>query len=365
MKIKELLNLLESYAPKAYQESYDNSGLLTGSPEIEITNVLISLDCTEEVIQEALQKKCNVVLAHHPIIFSGLKKLVGANYVERTIIKAIKNDISIIAIHTNLDNVADGVNFKIAEKLKLQETKILAPKEGTLCILTVYIPEESFEKVSQALFEAGCGHIGNYSHAGFSSDGIGSFKGNKDSNPNIGEAGKLETVKEIKFETIFPYHIQWQVVSAMKAAHPYEEIAYQIIKLENTNQNIGAGMIGSLSQPMDIEEFLVYLKKVMNLEVMKYTHLNKSKILKVAICGGSGSFLIHKAMAAGADVYISADFKYHEFFEGEGRLMLIDIGHYESEVFTKELLNQYLLKKITTFAPLLSEINTNPIKYYY
>jgi dinuclear metal center YbgI/SA1388 family protein len=365
MVVKELLSILEDIAPAAYQESYDNVGLLTGSPKTIISNILVTLDCTESVVEEAIHKSCNVIVAHHPIIFSGLKKITGANYVERTIIKAIKHDICIIAVHTNLDNVSHGVNAGIAAKLGLVNTTILQPKESMLCKLLCYIPKAHAEEVSMALFEAGCGDIGNYSHAGFMSEGIGTFKGNEQSNPTIGCPNQMERVEEIKFETIFPAHQQQKILQTLFRVHPYEEVAYNIFSLKNHYQGMGSGAIGELKEPMEPELFMAYLKKQMGLQVIRHTALGNEKIHKVAVCGGSGSFLLQKAIAAGAQVYISADFKYHEFFDADHKITIADIGHYESEQFTKDLLISHLSKKISKFAPLLSEINTNPIKYYY
>ncbi len=362
--IKNITEHLESIAPIAYQENYDNCGLLTGDFDMPIKAILVSLDCTEEVVDEAIKNGCNLIVAHHPIIFSGLKKINGKNYVERTIIKAIKNDIAIYAIHTNLDNMHNGVNKKIADLLQLKHLRILSPKNNLLKKLSTYVPILEIEKVKSALFEAGAGHIGNYDQCSFSVEGKGTFRGNENSTPFVGEKGKQHEEYEAKLEVIFPVHLQTQVLTALIKSHPYEEVAYDFYSLDNFYERIGAGMIGELSIPLSTVNFLTHLKKSMNLNTIRYTESSKSMIKTVAICGGSGSFLLKTALAQNADVFVTADFKYHEFFDADKRLIIADIGHYESEIFTKDLLRDLILEKFPTFAVLLSQINTNPIKYF-
>ncbi len=362
MKISEIMNCLEQVAPLQLQESYDNAGLITGESGWEVTGVLVTLDATEAVIDEAISKKCNLVVAHHPIVFSGLKKINGKTYVERTIIKAIKNDIAIYAIHTNLDNVQQGVNLKIAKKLGLINTQILQPKSGLLNKLVTFVPHASLEQVKKAIFEAGAGNIGNYDECSFAVTGNGTFRGNENSNPAAGKPGQQHTEPESRLETIFPSYLKNKVLAALFQAHPYEEVAYDIYTLENQWNGVGAGLIGELQEPMESMNFLKHLKIKMNIEAIRYTEVDKP-IRKVALCGGAGSFLLRHAISAGADAYVSADFKYHEFFDAENKVMIADIGHYESEFFTKELLKEIILEKFPTFAVLLSELNTNPIKY--
>jgi len=364
MKIKEIIKALEELAPLALQESYDNAGLLTGSAEWEADKALICLDSTEAVIDEAIAKKCNLVIAHHPIIFSGLKKINGKNYVERTIIKAIKNDIAIYAIHTNLDNVMAGVNQKIADKLALIHTEILSPRKATLHKLITFCPTAEAEKVRLALFEAGGGHIGNYDSCSFNTNGIGTYRGNAHSNPFAGEQGKLHREAEERIELIYPFYLEKNLLHALKRAHPYEEVAYDIIALQNKFEKIGAGMLGELAEAVDVKTFIDKMKTVFKVPVLRCTKPIKHEIKKVALCGGSGSFLINDAISKGADVFISADFKYHQFFDADERLMIIDMGHYESEQFTIELLFDYVQQKFPTFALVFSETNTNPIIYF-
>ncbi|MBL0308770.1 MAG: Nif3-like dinuclear metal center hexameric protein [Bacteroidetes bacterium] len=363
MKIKDITDFLELIAPLHFQESYDNSGLIVGDKNASVKKALVTLDVTEDVVQEAIREKCQLIIAHHPIIFSGIKKLNGTNYVERVIINAIKNDIAIYAIHTNLDNVLEGVNAKICEQLDLRDCRILLPKKNLLKKIFTFIPVQHHEQVSRAIFNAGAGHIGNYSETSFNSSGSGTFRGNNSSNPAVGKKGVLEKVEEIKFEAIFPAHLEQAVINALIQAHPYEEVAYDIVALENSFSKVGSGMVGSLKKPMDEMSFLKMVKKQLKTKVIRYTELRKKPIEKVAVCGGSGRFLLNQAIAANADVFITADFKYHDFFDAENKIVVADIGHYESEQFTKELLTQRILDNFPRFAALISETNTNPINY--
>lgn len=365
MIIKELLRVLDGFAPFAYQEDYDNAGLLVGDLNSEITGLLLCLDSTEEVIEEAIDSGCNCVLAHHPIIFGGLKSLTGKNYVERVVIKAIQNNINIIALHTNLDNVKYGVNAKIAEKLKLNDVRVLKPKKQSLVKLITYVPINSKEVLLQAMFDAGAGKIGNYSECSFGVLGEGTFKGNNLSNPSIGEKGVRETEKEIQVEFLIPRYKANYFVDVLKRNHPYEEVAYELVLLENTNQDVGSGMIGKFEKPMEFDSFLKYVKDKMEVSVIRHTPEIGRKIEAVAWCGGSGSFLLAEAKRQGADAFITSDFKYHEFFDAEKSLVIADIGHYESEQFTAEILHAFLKDNFSSFAIRFSEVNTNPIQYYF
>lgn len=363
MKIRDISSFLESIAPISYQESYDNSGLLVGDYNTEVKNVLISLDVTEEVVQEAIDKKCELIISHHPIIFGGLKRFNGANYVERTVAKAIKNDIALYAIHTNLDNVQMGVNNKIGEILGIQNRRILDPKKGALKKLSVYVPQSAKEKVTNSLFENGAGHIGHYDECSFQSEGVGTFRAGENTNSYVGEKGIRHFEKEIKLEVVVPSPQLSGVIKAMLKAHPYEEVAYDVYSIENANSKVGSGMIGELMEEMDTMGFLHLIKDKMKAESLRYTSVNKSKISKIAWCGGSGSFLLEKAKAAGADVFITSDFKYHQFFDAENEIVIADIGHYENEQYTKELIADKLKENFSSFAVLLADTNTNPINY--
>jgi dinuclear metal center YbgI/SA1388 family protein len=362
MKLNEITDHLESFAPLAYQESYDNAGLICGDPGMEITGAMICLDSTEKVLDEAIGKGCNLVIAHHPIVFSGLKKFNGKNYVERVIIKAIRNNIAIYAAHTNLDNVHNGVNGMIAQKLGLKNCRILSPQKGRLKRLITFCPEENAEELRKAIFRAGGGHIGNYDECSFNSLGTGTFRAGEGANPYVGKPGEQHREKEMKIETIVPAHLETKILSAMIKAHPYEEVAYDLIPLENSHQLVGSGLIGEVDES-DEQEFLNHIKKVMKAGVLRFTDLRGKKIKKVAVCGGSGSFLLKDAIRSGADVFVTADFKYHQFFDADNQIVIVDIGHYESEQYTSELFYEILKKKFSTFALHLSKINTNPINY--
>ncbi len=363
MKIKDLTSYLETLAPLAYQESYDNCGLIVGDVHSTVKKVLITLDATEEVIDEAIREKCQLVVAHHPIVFGGLKKLNGKNYVERTVIKAIKNNIGIYAIHTNLDNVFHGVNAKICERLGLTDCEILLPKKQLLKKLYTFIPVADFQRVSKAVFDAGAGHIGNYSETGFSVPGTGTFRGNEKSNPVVGKKGVLEKAEEIRFETIFPAVAEQKVIAALLASHPYEEVAFDIVALDNTFQHVGSGMVGNLTPSIAESVFLKSLKKNLKTDVVRHTQLLGKPVKRVAVCGGAGRFLLPHAIAQEADVFVTADFKYHDFFDADQKIVVADVGHYESEQFTKELIQQRLLENFPIIAALISRVNTNPIKY--
>ena len=363
MIIKDITNYLEKLAPLNYAEDFDNVGLLVGNYNTEVSGVLVTLDTLEETVDEAIAKNCNLIVSFHPIIFSGLKKLNGNNYVERVVLKAIKNDIAIYATHTALDNAKQGVSAKIAETLGLINTEILIPKQGIIKKLTTYVPIKNAPLLKSALFAAGAGNIGNYDQCSFSVSGKGSFRGNEHSNPVLGEKGKLEIADEIKLTVTFESKYENIILTALQENHPYEEVAYEIISTENMHQDIGMGMIGELSTEMDEKEFLIFLKKTMQTDCVRHSAFINKKIKKVAVLGGAGSFAINNAKMAGADAYVSADFKYHEFFKAENSILLADIGHYESEQFTKKLLVDYLTKKFSNFAVVLSEKSTNPIYY--
>ena len=370
MTIRDVANYLEEIAPLNYAEDFDNVGLLVGDYTTELTGILVTLDTLEETVDEAINKQCNLIVSFHPIIFSGLKRLNGNNYVERVVIKAIKHHIAIYATHTALDNSHVGVSAKMCEVLGIQNTQILLPKKDIIKKLITYVPKSNAASLRAKLFKAGAGNIGNYSEASFNVDGIGTFKGNEASNPTVGLKNKLQQEDETCIEVIFETQYQSSVVGALLEYHPYEEVAYQIISTENVHQNVGMGMIGELTEEIEENNFLKNVKKIFKTGCIKHSALRGRPIKKVAVLGGSGSFAISDAIRLQADMYISADFKYHDFFKAEGKIVLVDVGHYESEQFTKTLLVEYLIKKITNFAPLslksgiiLSEKNTNPIYY--
>ena len=364
MIIQDVINHLEEFAPLAYAEDFDNVGLLVGDKNTKLNGVLVTLDTLEEVVDEAIQKKCNLIVSFHPIIFKGLKKITGKSYVERVILKAIQNNIAIYAIHTALDNALQGVNDMICNQLKLHNKQILIPQAQTIKKLTTFVPKAEAEQLRTALFNAGAGNIGNYSNCSFNVEGIGTFNGNESSNPTKGEKGHIHNEEETQITITYAKHLEPTILKTLFTTHSYEEVAYEITTLENKNQHIGIGMVGELEKPMEEKQFLNYLKIHMNTKHIRHSKLLGKAIKKIAVLGGSGSFAIESAQAAGADVFITADLKYHDFFRAENKLVLADIGHYESEQFTKNLLVAYLTKKITNFAVVLSNIDTNPVKYF-
>ena len=363
MKIHEITDYLEEIAPLHYQESYDNSGLLVGDFNSKVKGALISLDCTESVIDEAISLGINLVISHHPIIFSSLNKINGRNYVERVIIKAIKNDIAIYAIHTNLDNVFEGVNSKIAEKLGLINCKILLTKSKQIKQLVVYCPITHSLALKEALLENGAGSFRNYDNCSFSVKGKGTFRPKRGSSPFLGNVGEVEQVDEERLEFFLNNEDENRLLDVMHQNHPYEQVAFQVYSLDNVSSEIGSGMIGELQKEIEPKEYLDFLKIKMSTECIRHTKLINKKIKKIAICGGSGSFLLEEAKKQNADLFVSSDFKYHEFFDAEDKILIADIGHFESEQFTKDLIYDLLSKKFTKFAVQLSKVNTNPINY--
>ena len=364
MLLRELTDYLESLAPLAYQEPYDNAGLLVGHPDQEVTQALVSLDCTEAVVDEAIRLGCNVIISHHPIVFKGLKRFNGKSYVERVVMKAIKHDVALYAIHTNLDNVAGGVNSKLAERLGLQDTVILSPKSELLRKLAVFVPVDHVDPVRTALFAAGAGQVGNYDECSFNVAGYGTFRGGADTHPFVGKPGEPHREEEVRVEVILPAHREQAILRALFETHPYEEVAYDVYRLQNAHQQVGSGLVGRLETPLSEPEFLGLLKNRLKAGVIRHTELRGKPVARVAVCGGAGGFLLPEAIRAGADVFVTADYKYHEFFDAEGKIVIADVGHFESEQFTQQLLLEIIQKKFATFAVRLTGIDTNPIKYY-
>ncbi len=364
MKINDLLNSITEVADLSLQESYDNSGLLIGNGESEVDRVLLAIDITELVIEEAIAKKCGLIIAHHPLIFKGLKRIGNTNPVERTVAAAIKNDIAIASMHTNLDNIKNGVNGKLAAVLDLKNLKILSTVSGKLRKISVFCPHAQADQVRQAMFEAGAGHIGSYDSCSFNTSGTGTFRGGDGANPFVGMVGQLHQEDEIRIETIVPDFLVAKVVQAMKLVHPYEEVAYDIFSLDNAHHEIGAGMIGELENPVEEVDFLNLIQEKLGTPFLKHTAFTGKKMQRIAICGGSGAFLLNKAKAAKADAFVTADLKYHDFFEADGELLVVDAGHFETEQFTKELMAELIRKKIPNFAALISEVNTNAVRYF-
>ena len=363
MKLKKITAVLEKMAPLAYAEDFDNVGLLVGNPDLIVRGILVCHDALESVIDEAASKDCNLIVCFHPILFSPIKKITGKNYVERSIIKAIKNDIAIYAVHTALDNHSNGVNKIMCDALGLINTKILIPKQNYIQKLVTFTVAENANELRNALFAAGAGSIGNYDNCSFNSQGFGTYMGNENSDPVVGEKFEFVESKEIKIEVTFEKHLQPKILKALFKTHCYEEVAYEIYNLENQHQKIGLGMIGMLENPMEETDFLNFTKDTMQAGAIRHSAFLGKPIQKVAVLGGSGSFAIKNAIAAGADAFLTADLKYHNFYEAENQLLLADIGHFESERYTKNYIVDFLTEKIPNFAIILSDENTNPVKY--
>lgn len=364
MRIKDITSALEAWAPRSLQEDYDNSGLQVGDPEAEVKSALVCLDCTEAVVEEAARSGCGLIISHHPVIFRGLKSLSGKGYVERTLLAAIKHGIALYAIHTNLDNVISGVNAEVAQRLGLKNLQVLDPKPGQLRKLVVFVPKDHAEAVRTAMFQAGAGHIGNYDECSFSGEGQGTFRAGEGTAPHVGRHGERHVEPEWRIEVLVPATGERAVVEAMIAAHPYEEVAYDAIPLANIHPGVGSGLVGEWGKALEESEFLAHVKQVFGLKVVRHTQLLHRPIRRVAICGGSGAFLIRKAIASSADAYLTGDIKYHEFFEADSRLLLADIGHYGSEQFTMNLIQRRLGELFPTFAVRLTENVTDPIYHF-
>lgn len=367
VSFQNIVSALADFAPFSLQEDYDNSGLLTGHPATTVTGILITLDATESVIDEAIARHCNLVITHHPVIFGGLKQLNGNHWVERTIIKAIQHNIGILAAHTNLDNVADGVNGRIAERLGLNNVSVLRPMQGVLQKLVTFAPEQYAEQVRQAIFRAGGGSIGDYDNSSFNVHGTGTFRAGEGTQPFKGAVGVDHSESEVRIEVIFEKWKQHDILRALREAHPYEEVAYDIYPLLNTYRQIGAGLIGNLDTPCSEEAFLSHVRETMQTGIIRYSGGQGKLIERVAVCGGAGSFLLKDAIRAGADCFLTADLKYHDFFEAENRILFADIGHYESEQYTVELIRDIINQKIANFAPAFPVLighATNPVKYF-
>lgn len=363
MQIKEIVKVIETFAPPALQESYDNAGLIVGDAEHSVSAALITVDVTEKIIDEAIDKGAGLIISHHPVIFGGLKKLTGRTYVERIVLKAIKNDIALFSAHTNLDKAWGGVNFKVAERLGLENVRILMPEEKQLLKLVYFVPEDQAEATRKAIFEAGAGCIGEYDECSYNLEGTGTFRAGDTANPYVGEKGARHYEKEVRIETILPGYQKARVLSALFNAHPYEEVAYDLYPLENKFDRAGLGVIGDLSKPVDERSFLNTLKEKFEASGIRYTALRNKQVQKIAICGGSGASFLGAAIGQKADVFVSADFKYHQFFDADGKIVIADVGHYETEQVTKELFYDLLSKKFPKFALYLSEVNSNPINY--
>lgn len=363
MKIKEIVSALEQFAPLPLQDGFDNAGLQIGLTDAEVTGALLCLDVTEAVLDEAIALGFNLIIAHHPLIFKGYKSITGKDYVERCILKAIKNDLVIYAAHTNLDNAPEGVNFKIAEKIGLKNVRVLETKENALLKLVTFVPTAQAEEVRKALFNAGCGNIGNYDSCSYNLEGEGTFRAHEGAHPYCGEVGEMHIEKEVRIETVLPTYKKAEAVKALLAAHPYEEPAFDIYPLQNTWAQAGAGVIGELETPETELEFLKRIKKTFEVGCLKHNKLTGREIQTVALCGGAGAFLMPLAIRSHADVFITGEIKYHDYFGHENDILLAEIGHYESEQYTKEIFYTLIRDLFPNLEIQQTKVNTNPIKY--
>jgi len=362
-KVKDICSCIEEFAPLSYQESWDNCGLLVGNPNQTIGKVLLTVDVTEAVVAEAVEVQAQMIVSHHPLILSGIKQLTGSTDAQRAVALAIRNDIAIYAAHTNMDAAPGGVSYRMAAKIGLTNLQALSPLGSGLQKLVTYIPASHFEKVRQAVFEAGAGHIGNYDLCGYSVEGKGTFRALDGAHPFAGQCGTLHTESEIRFETVFPAHLNRKIVNALVCSHPYEEPAFDIFALQNTDTRVGLGVTGILPVPVNELQFLNMLKETFFAPVIRHTHLKNKNIHRVALCGGNGSSLLANAIRSKADAFVTADFKYHQFADAEQDILVADIGHFESEQFVKEIFHEVLVKKNPNFAVYFSKIKTNPINY--
>ncbi|HOP02952.1 MAG TPA: Nif3-like dinuclear metal center hexameric protein [Tenuifilaceae bacterium] len=363
MIVREVTSILEQLAPLAYQESYDNAGLQVGSPAAEVEGILLCIDVTPEVVDEAIARRANLIISHHPLIFSGLKRITGSTYVEKALIKAIENRISIYSAHTNIDSVWNGVSMKIANLLELSNLEILDKAENQLVKLVTFAPQKNAQEVRLAMFGSGAGQIGEYDQCSYNTEGTGTFRAGEGTNPHVGLVGEAHFEPETRIEVIVPKPVLSNVIAAMQQAHPYEEVAFDVYPLLNKNPRAGIGMLGTLPTPLLEEEFLLKVKSTFSVGSVRHTNFLNKPVSRIAFCGGSGAGLISKAIAAKADVYLTGDIKYHQFFDADGKILLADIGHFESEQYTVDIFYDLLTKKIANFAVLKSNVSTNPVNY--
>lgn len=369
MKIKEIFQHIENWAPKGVAWEKDNPGLQVGAPEIKVRNILICLDLTREIVHEAITKKCNLIISHHPLLFRPIKKIQTSDDPASQLIELLlKNKITLYSAHTNLDFTKNGVSFELAKKLKLKNIRFLKKASDTQFKIVVFVPRSHVTQVSEALFSAGAGVIGEYSKCSYKLDGIGTFLGSNLSNPAVGQKGRIEEVLEIRLEVIADKWNIEEIIKRMKAAHPYEEPAYDIYPLANTSSNFGFGAIGEYDEPIKKDLFLRNVCRILKTPALKHSETNKGTIKKVAVCGGSGSELLHEAIRSGADAFITADIKYHTYFDANDKMLLIDGGHFETETVILERLKKYIEE--FTFSGskstevLISRNLKNPVKIF-
>lgn len=363
MKLIDIIKHIEDFAPLALQESWDNSGLILGDKNQEVNSIMVCLDVSETVLNEAIEKGCNLILSHHPIIFKGIKKLTESNSDQRLLRKAIKNDIAIYAAHTSLDNAKEGINNFLAKKLGLKNISILAPKEDCLFKIVTYVPNAYADIVREAMFQAGAGSIGDYNACSYNLEGTGTFVAQEGTNPFVGKIGEMHLENEIRIETIVPSHLLSNVIRSLCTSHPYEEPAYDVFQTHIQWKQAGLGVVGELENGIEEEEFFQLLKTTLHLSTFRRSPRLGKKVKKIAICSGSGADFITKAKAANADAYLSGDISYHRFFEHDDKMLIIDIGHSETELPTKELFCNELGKRINGIQVIASANEVPPMEF--
>jgi dinuclear metal center YbgI/SA1388 family protein len=361
--VAELLKKIEEIIYPSWQEHYDNAGFQIGNPTDELTGVVVSLDVTFDVLNFAVQEGANLIISHHPMFFHPLKNILLDNERGKLVAYCIENKLNIYSIHTNLDKSALGINYSIAEELGLKNIETLAPEKGYLKKLVTFCPHEFADKVRDAIFQAGAGVIGNYDSCSYNVEGYGTFKGNEQTNPFVGEKGKLHKEPETRIETIFPAEKEAKVIEALLTSHPYEEVAYDIYSLDNIWPQVGLGAVGYLFQPMPLDVFLQEVKRIFEVPFVKYSKGFQTEIKRVAVCGGTGISLLSRAVASGADVFITSDIKYHDFQQAYGKIHLIDVGHYEMEMLGMKKIYEYIFKLLHNFAKVKLYRNQNIVQY--
>ncbi len=367
MKVNDIHSILAAWAPKEIAWERDNVGLQVGDPEANVRGVLVCLDCTEQVILEARKQKADLIVSHHPLLFRAPKSITTADETGRAIRALIENKTNLYSAHTNLDFTAGGTSFAIAEALRLKNVEFLRKSYEVDKKIVTFVPRLHTQKVRNAMAEAGAGIIGNYDYCSFGIAGTGSFRGNSAANPAIGTKGKLESAEEIRLEMIGKQWNTEKIVKAMIAAHPYETVAYDIYPLQNASTEFGMGIIGTLKQPMGLSSFLQLVKKQLNARVLRRTTALNNVVQRIAACGGAGGELVDTAIAQHADVFITADVRYHDFHHATGKITLIDAGHFETE---HPVVNAVVRKLNTEIRKLGQRIpvraaktSTNPIYY--
>lgn len=370
--VKNIESTLSQLAPAMLKMDYDNVGLQVGDSSSKVKKILVSLNITSEVAEEAVKKKCDLIVSHHPLIFRPLKNIRAGEGNSDIIIKLVRNNISYIACHTNFDSVKQGVSFLLAEKIGLKNPKVLVTSKEIRKSsyienykLTVYVPKTHLFLLKKALAEAGAATIGEYDFCYFEQEGTGSFRPGIKATPHIGEKEKLSEITEIKLETIVPVRTVSSVIKALLQTHPYEEPAYDLYKLENDFQNYGLGAIGDLEKEVSMNEFLKIVTNKLKIDNVRFSRPENSKRIKrVAVMGGSGGDMWRKALSQGADAYLTAECDHHTFLDAKGKLFIVEATHQATEQFAVQGLTNYIKSKYANLEVVTSQEDCDPILYY-